>query len=147
MIRPPPRCTRTDTLFPYTPLFRSLPARRAQVRRAAARRHRLRHRPHRRADGLHRVDPRRDRLPQDHDRAMPDDRRAVADPGQAAGRGARGGAAEGGRLSDPRRSYKILDAMPHSPAIRRATPDDAETVSVLATRTFVETFGHLYPAD
>src|SRR3546814_7176322 len=78
---------------------------------------------------------------------MPDDRRAVADPGQAAGRGARGGAAEGGRLSDPRRSYKILDAMPHSPAIRRATPDDAETVSVLATRTFVETFGHLYPAE
>src|SRR3546814_18959654 len=37
--------------------------------------------------------------------------------------------------------------MPHSPAIRRATPDDAETVSVLATRTFVETFGHLYPAE
>src|SRR3546814_6714707 len=23
MIRPPPRCTRTDTLFPYTTLFRS----------------------------------------------------------------------------------------------------------------------------
>src|SRR3546814_17413438 len=78
---------------------------------------------------------------------MPDDRRAVADPGQAAGRGARGGAAEGGRLSDPRRSYKILAAMPHSPAIRRAPPDDAQTVSVLATPTFVETFGHLYPAD
>ncbi len=38
-----------------------LPAGRAEVRRAAARRHRLRHRPHRRADGRHRVDPRRDR--------------------------------------------------------------------------------------
>src|SRR3546814_5047768 len=25
MIRPPPRSTRTDTLFPYTPLFRSRP--------------------------------------------------------------------------------------------------------------------------
>src|SRR3546814_16181567 len=25
MIRPPPRSTRTDTLFPYTPLFRSAP--------------------------------------------------------------------------------------------------------------------------
>src|SRR3546814_1918743 len=25
MIRPPPRSTRTDTLFPYTPLFRSTP--------------------------------------------------------------------------------------------------------------------------
>src|SRR3546814_17537197 len=78
---------------------------------------------------------------------MPDDRRSGADPEQAAGRGERGGAAEGGRLSDPRRSYKILDAMPHSPAIRRATPDDAEPVSVLATRTFVETYGHLYPAE
>src|SRR3546814_19315910 len=26
MIRPPPRATRTDTLFPYTPLFRSAAA-------------------------------------------------------------------------------------------------------------------------
>src|SRR3546814_7351671 len=26
MLRRPPRSTRTDTLFPYTPLFRSLPA-------------------------------------------------------------------------------------------------------------------------
>src|SRR3546814_1000612 len=26
MIRRPPRSTRTDTLFPYTPLFRSVPA-------------------------------------------------------------------------------------------------------------------------
>lgn len=31
--------------------------------------------------------------------------------------------------------------------IRRATAADAETLSVLARRTFVETFGHLYPDD
>ena len=48
-----------------------------QVRRAAARRHRVRHRPHRRADGRHRVDPRRDRVPEDDTRAGPHDRRAV----------------------------------------------------------------------
>ncbi|MGH8087193.1 MAG: GNAT family N-acetyltransferase, partial [Stenotrophomonas sp.] len=29
--------------------------------------------------------------------------------------------------------------------IRRAGPEDAPTLSVLAARTFVETFGHLYP--
>src|SRR3546814_6055261 len=38
-------------------------------------------------------------------------------------------------------------SMPQLPAIRRATPDDADTVSALATRTFVETFGLLYPAE
>jgi len=32
-------------------------------------------------------------------------------------------------------------------SIRRATVEDAPTLSVLATRTFVETFGHLYPAQ
>src|SRR3546814_17638217 len=32
MIRRPPRSTRTDTLFPYTALFRSLPARQADLR-------------------------------------------------------------------------------------------------------------------
>ena len=32
-----------------------------------------------------------------------------------------------------------------TPAIRRATPDDAQALSRLAARTFVETFGHLYP--
>lgn len=37
--------------------------------------------------------------------------------------------------------------MSNPPAIRRATPDDATTLSQLATRTFVETFGHLYPAE
>lgn len=32
-----------------------------------------------------------------------------------------------------------------SPTIRRATPDDADTLSRLARQTFIETFGHLYP--
>ena len=32
-------------------------------------------------------------------------------------------------------------------AIRRATVDDAATLSALATATFVETFGHLYPSE
>ena len=32
-------------------------------------------------------------------------------------------------------------------AIRRATPADAERVSKVATATFVETFGHLYPPE
>ena len=31
--------------------------------------------------------------------------------------------------------------------IRRATPADADTLSDLASRTFVETFGHLYPQE
>src|SRR3546814_2227162 len=38
-------------------------------------------------------------------------------------------------------------SMPQLPASRRATPADAGTVSALATRTFGETFGHLYPAE
>ena len=33
------------------------------------------------------------------------------------------------------------------PEIRRATVDDAAAVSRLATRTFTETFGHLYPPE
>src|SRR5690606_3880133 len=40
-----------------------------------------------------------------------------------------------------------IRAMPSSSTIRRATPDDATTLSQLAARTFVETFGHLYPAE
>jgi len=32
-------------------------------------------------------------------------------------------------------------------AIRRATVEDAPTLSSLATATFVETFGHLYPVE
>src|SRR3546814_3856577 len=35
MIRAPPRSTRTDTLFPYTTLFRSSPAQRQQARACA----------------------------------------------------------------------------------------------------------------
>ncbi|AAW74911.1 Acetyltransferases [Xanthomonas oryzae pv. oryzae KACC 10331] len=31
--------------------------------------------------------------------------------------------------------------------IRRATPDDAEALSLLAAQTFTETFGHLYPQE
>jgi GNAT superfamily N-acetyltransferase len=34
-----------------------------------------------------------------------------------------------------------------APAIRRAGPADAQVLSALATRTFIETFGHLYPAE
>lgn len=33
------------------------------------------------------------------------------------------------------------------PSIRRATPADAACLSRLASATFVETFGHLYPAE
>src|SRR3546814_2432972 len=43
MIRRPPRSTRTDTLFPYTTLFRSLPAA-GPVRRHASQRLTDRHR-------------------------------------------------------------------------------------------------------
>jgi len=35
--------------------------------------------------------------------------------------------------------------LPPGFTLRRATVDDAETLSALATRTFVDTFGHLYP--
>src|SRR5690606_39342078 len=80
----------------------------------------------------HRVDPRRHRLPQDHDRAMPDDRRTVADPGQAAGRGPRGGADQG---------------MSGALAIRRAALPDAAALSAIGRETFVLTFGHLYAPE
>lgn len=33
------------------------------------------------------------------------------------------------------------------PILRRATPADAEALSEIGASTFVETFGHLYPAD
>ena len=33
------------------------------------------------------------------------------------------------------------------PIIRRATPADAQALSAIAKATFVETFGHLYPAE
>src|SRR3546814_3417021 len=67
MIRLPPRSTRTDTLFPYTTLFRS-----AQQQGAAGRRrhpHRLRARLHPRRDhrlrGLRRL-RRRERRSEEH---------------------------------------------------------------------------------
>src|SRR3546814_12422986 len=44
MIRRPPRSTRTDTLFPYTTLFRSRPRGRARRPRAPVVAHRRRHR-------------------------------------------------------------------------------------------------------
>ena len=53
-----------------------LPAGRAAVRRPAARRPGLRPRPHRHDDDRRRVDPRRDRLPEDATRAGPADGRA-----------------------------------------------------------------------
>lgn len=34
-----------------------------------------------------------------------------------------------------------------SPRIRRAVPDDAQALSDVGRRTFVEAFGHLYPAE
>src|SRR3546814_11634604 len=40
MIRRPPRSTRTDTLFPYTTLFRSLPARPGLLHHVRPRHHR-----------------------------------------------------------------------------------------------------------
>ena len=55
-----------------------LPARGAHLRRAAARRHRIRHRPHRRPAGRTRLDPRRDRLPEDRERRRSAHRRARA---------------------------------------------------------------------
>ena len=32
-------------------------------------------------------------------------------------------------------------------AIRRATPADADALSAIGVRTFVDTFGHLYPPE
>ena len=58
-----------------------LPARRALLRRAAARRHRLRLRPHGGDDGGRGPDPRRDRLPEDAARPGPHGR--GAEPGHA----------------------------------------------------------------
>ena len=71
-----------------------LPARRAALRRAAARRHRVRARPHRRAARRPRVDPRRHRVPEDGERRRPADRRARAGRRTPA---ARAGAALAGR--------------------------------------------------
>ena len=63
-----------------------LPARCAEVRRAAAWRHRLRPRPPGHADGRRRQHPRRDRLPEDADRGLSADRCAHAGQRGAAAR-------------------------------------------------------------
>ena len=66
-----------------------LPARRAALRRAAARRDRVRPRPHRDAARGRDIDPRRDRLPEDGRRRRPADRRPGAGgraPAAGAGR-------------------------------------------------------------
>ena len=67
-----------------------LPARRVQVRRAAARRHRLRLGPDRALLSRRRLDPRRHRLPQDRRRVRPAHRRSGADHSRAAQGGRRG---------------------------------------------------------
>lgn len=85
------QCSSCSASAPKRPVPSSIPARRAELRRAAARWHRLRHRPHRRADGRHRVDPRRHPVPEDHRCTGSDDRRAVADRRRAAGRSAHPG--------------------------------------------------------
>ena len=70
-----------------------LPARRAAIRRAAARRHRVRARPHRDADGGRGLDPRRDRVSQDAARAVPAHARAEPGGREAAARAAHPAAA------------------------------------------------------
>ena len=65
-----------------------LPARCAQVRRAAAWRHRVRSRPPGHAHGRHRQHPRRHRVPEDADGGGSADRRAHRDQREAAARGA-----------------------------------------------------------
>src|SRR3546814_4273091 len=52
MIRRPPRSTRTDTLFPYTTLFRSTRARRCDIRIWRAKLHPGRRRIRQRAGGM-----------------------------------------------------------------------------------------------
>ena len=65
-----------------------LPARCAQVRRAAARRHRVRPRPPGHAHGRHRQHPRRHRVPEDADGCRSAHRRADRDQREAAARSA-----------------------------------------------------------
>ena len=78
-----------------------LPARGVQVRRAAARRHRLRLGPDRRAARRHRLDPRRHRLPEVGRRLRPADGGAGTDLGRTA-QGSRCGRRRRRRMSRPR---------------------------------------------
>ncbi len=81
-----------------------LPARRAALRRTAARRARARARSRRRAARGPRLDPRRDRLPQDGQRVRPDDRRS--------GTRGRGSAGRAGRQGD-RSAAQLIGSSPH----------------------------------
>src|SRR3546814_6998040 len=119
MIRRPPRSTRTDTLFPYTTLFRSLA--RGTRRRASGRTRRGKDRGEgacrqgRAAPGFDRggarrpVEPRRDRGRDGGQRgACGADARTsrLAWPGRAASGGARGEGAAGRRAAD-RKSTRL----------------------------------------
>ena len=75
-----------------------LPARRAPLRRAAPRRHRVRARPHRPAHRGRGLDPRRDRLPEGRLRRRPADRRAGAGGRRPAARARPGAARPPSRL-------------------------------------------------
>ena len=83
-----------------------LPARRLQVRRPAARRHRVRLGPHLRPAERRRLDPRRHRLPEVRRRLRPADRRAGADHGGSSAR---------------------RPASTRSPRLRRHSPSPATT--------------------
>ena len=108
-----------------------LPARRAAVRRAAARRHRVRPRPHGHADVRRRVDPRRDRIPQDAARTGPAHRRADAGHRAAAARPAHQGAANGRGQGD-RETLQYTGRTMH----RARPPPNAAAGSLLAAALF-----------
>ena len=102
-----------------------LPAGRAAVRRAAARRARARHRPDRRDPRGPRLDPRRDRVPEDGQRVRSADRRAGAvDDAQLAELGVRLTVAASGlagrpHVTQPRRgACRYAGREPDLPALR-----------------------------
>ncbi len=98
-----------------------LPARGAHLRRAAARRHRIRHRPHRGTPGRRLLDPRRDRLPQGGQRHRPTDRRAGAG-GQPSAEGA---GSDGGRSAAHEAGLKIAAVEPAGKGWRPACENQA----------------------
>ena len=53
----------------------------------------------------------------------------------------------GQRRTRPRNEAAAATAGVAAVIIRRATPEDAHAMSRIATDTFVETFGHLYPPE